>query len=453
MTPFLPRRHMLIMIGILALLLPLLAACGGEPEAAEENGSVPTAEIVAPSETDPPPLAEEGEALPTDVPQLEPTVVDSEASPDEPVAQEFPLQTPYLNFGVVTHLYYTDHERVLQLTQNAGFDWIRQQIHWKDIEIPDQPPEAWGWNELDTLVEATNRYGIKLLINIVQSPSVYNETNGLPDEPQALGNFVEEMAKRYGDKIQAYEIWNEPNLAIENGGRIEPADVGHYVEILMESYTRIKAISPDAYVLAAASSSTGVTDPAVALSDEDFYRAMYTYRDGIIDGFFDVQAVHPGGAANPPDTLWPESPSFIEGCTPAPDQCWNDHSTHYFRHVENVRQWMEEYGFGNHQIWITEFGWATQNNSPGYEFGNFVSMEQQAEYITSAIQRAHDQYPWIGNMFLWNMNFAVTKVENGLDPLHEQASFAILNGDWSPRPSYLALQELIARLKQEQGRS
>jgi hypothetical protein len=43
-------------------------------------------------------------------------------------------------------------------------------------------------------------------------------------------------------------------------------------------------------------------------------------------------------------------------------------------------------------------------------------------------------------------------VENGLDPLHEQASFAILNPDWSPRPSYLGVQSLIAELKQRQGR-
>jgi len=107
---------------------------------------------------------------------------------------------------------------------------------------------------------------------------------------------------------------------------------------------------------------------------------------------------------------------------------------------------------GDKEIWITEYGWATANNTPGYEFGNQVSFEQQAEYITGAIRRAYELYPWVGNMFLWNMNFAVTKAENGLDTMHEQASFGILNPDWSPRPSYLAVQALIAELKQKQGR-
>lgn len=430
----------------LALLIPLIAACG---DGASQSGNVPTAEIVTPPSGEPDPS-------PTTAPQpnTDPPTSSDPATPSPqpgPADTTFPMKTPYLEFGVVTHLYYTDRERVLQLVQNAGFDWVRQQVVWRDIEDPGQNLYAWG--ELDAIVAAANAYGRKLLVNIVSSPSQYNPTNGLPSDPKTFGDFVEQMAQRYGNKIAAYEIWNEPNLAHETGGQIVPEDVGLYVEILMEAYTRIKAVSPDAIVLAAASSSTGVTNPAIALSDEDFYRAMYSYRDGIVRNFFDVQAVHPGGAANPPDTLWPDNPSFIEGCAPAPTNCWNDHPTHYFRHVENVRGWMEEYGLGDHQIWITEYGWATENNTPGYEFGNYVSQQQQTDYITSAIRRAYEQYPWVGNMFLWNMNWAVLwGQQNPPQPLHEQASFGILNSDWSPRPSYLAVQSLIAELKVLEGR-
>jgi hypothetical protein len=54
-------------------------------------------------------------------------------------------------------------------------------------------------------------------------------------------------------------------------------------------------------------------------------------------------------------------------------------------------------------------------------------------------------------MFVWNVNFAVTwsQVEPP-QPLHEQAAFSILNPDWSPRPAYLALQDVIAAIRQEQ---
>jgi hypothetical protein len=439
--------HRLGGVLLLLFLLPLLATCGGTPPPDQSAGGQTPSSAPAPTA--------EGQAqAPTTAPEQPTTAPDQPAPADQPTVgppqpNTGPINPDYLEFGVVEHLYYTDRDRVLQLTQNAGFDWVRQQVVWRDIEDPTA--NIYGWEELDRIVETVHAYGRKLLVNVVRSPSAYNATNGLPDDPATLGRFLEQMAQRYGAKIHAYEIWNEPNLAHENGGNIVPEDVGHYVEVLKEAYTRIKAVNPEAVVLAAASSSSGVTDPNIALSDEEFYRAMYSYNGGEVRGYFDVQAVHPGGAANPPDTLWPENPSFIEGCTPAPDRCWNDDETHYFRHIENVRRWMEEYGMAEKEVWITEYGWATPNNTPGYEFGNFISQEQQAEYITAAIRRAYEQYPFVGNLFLWNMNFAVLWDEQG-NPDHEQGAFGILNPDWRPRPSYLAVQSLIAELKQKQER-
>lgn len=414
--------------GLLLLCIVLAACGGGQPPVADQP---PTVGMTSPTTVIP---------APTSPPTAMPPATETPPTPTMPLAR--PINPDYLEFGVVVHLYYTDRARVMQLVQNAGFDWVRQQIYWRDIEDPEKG--IWGWDEVDQIVDVVNAYGRKLLINVVRSPTFYSATNGLPDDPEAFANFMAVMAERYKGRIHAYEIWNEPNLAHETGGTIRPEDVGRYVEMLKRAYVRIKAIDPEAVVLAAASSSTGVTNESIALSDEDFYRAMYTYNGGEVRDFFDVQAVHPGGSANPPDTLWPDNPSTAQG--------WTDHPTFYFRHVENVRRWMEEHGMGDKEVWITEYGWATANNTPGYEFGNQVSFEQQAEYITGAIRRTYELYPWVGNMFLWNMNFAVTKAENGLDTMHEQASFGILNPDWSPRPSYLAVQSLIAELKQKQGR-
>jgi hypothetical protein len=351
-----------------------------------------------------------------------------------------------LEFGIVNHLYYTDRERVLTLDGIAGFDWVRQQVVWKDVEGP-QGNYAWG--ELDKIVADVAAHKFKLLVNIVQSPNFYNATNGLPQDPKSLGDFVEAMAKHYGEKIAAYEIWNEQNLAHENGGHVTVEDAGHYVDILVECYNRIKAVNPNALVLAGAPSSSGVNDPSAAVSDENYFRAMYRYKDGIIKTHFDAQGVHPGGSANPPDTMWPDNPSTAQG--------WTNDPTFYFRHVEDVRKFMEEEGVGDKQIWITEYGWATKNVTPGYEFGNQVSFDQQRDYIVGAIKRAYQKYrypdgsPWLGVMFLWNMNFAVLWGQQG-NPEHEQASFGILNPDYSPRPAFVALQGLLPDIKKQQGR-
>jgi len=443
-TWFSPRCFAVIIL--LALIVPALAACSSTPTSIA--AALPTAAIDAPvakavvAPTGLPPIANSALPTPTFLPYPTPLPL-----PPTPTMQRigpgglaFPLKSEKLNFGVAAHLFYTDRDTPLTMARDAGFGWVRQQIHWRDQE---GPAGNYAWGELDAIVDTVNAYGLKLLISIVRSPNFYTATggDGMPQDPQSLGNFVAALAEHYHGKVQAIEIWNEQNLAYENGGYVSTEDAGHYVELLKEAYTRIKAVDPGIFVVAGPPSSTAVNSAGVAISDERYYRAMYTYQNGEIRNYFDVQAVHPGGSANPPDTLWPDNPSTAQG--------WTTDATFYFRHVEDVRKLMLEYGLGDHQIWITEFGWATQNTTPGFEFGNQISYDQQAEYIVRAMRRAQEQYPWVGTMFLWNLNFGPLKARDG-DPMNEQASFSILNGDYSPRPSYLAIQRYLGELSAKQ---
>ncbi|HET9222796.1 MAG TPA: hypothetical protein VFO07_09850 [Roseiflexaceae bacterium] len=358
--------------------------------------------------------------------------------PIGPGGLAFPLRTSRLEFGAAAHLFYTNRDTPLTLARDARLGWVRQQIHWKDTEGPN--PGNYAWGELDGIVDSVNAHGLSLLISIVRSPNFYtaNGGDGMPQDPQALGNFVAALASHYQGRVHAIEIWNEQNLAYENGGWVTEADAGHYVELLKVAYTRIKEVDPTIYVVAGPPASTAVNSPGVALSDEAYFRAMYSYQNGIIRNYFDIQGVHPGGSANPPDTLWPDNPSHADG--------WTTDRTFYFRRVEDIRKLMEEYGMADHQIWITEYGWATPNGTPGFEFGNQVSYDQQAEYIVGAMRLTKEKYPWVGNMILWNLNFGPLKAQDG-DPMHEQASFSILNGDYSPRPAYWAIQSYINEVR------
>jgi polysaccharide biosynthesis protein PslG len=437
------------LLALLILAAQLLAACSDASQAAVAASTImtlPTA-VVRPAATSSaaavvpagmPQLANKSVPTPTFLPIPTPL-----PQPPTPTTQPtgagglaFPLKTDKLNFGVAAHLFYTDRDTPLQAARDAGFGWVRQQIHWRDQE---GPAGNYLWGELDDIVASANAHGLKLLISIVRSPTFYtaNGSDGLPADPQSLGNFVAALAEHYQGRVHAIEIWNEQNLAYENGGAVSTEDAGHYVELLKEAYTRIKAIDPNIYIIAGPPSSTAVNSPGVAISDERYYRAMYSYQNGIIRNYFDAQAVHPGGSANPPDTIWPENPSMAQG--------WTTDRTFYFRHVEDARKLMLEYGLGDHQIWITEYGWATQNNTPGFEFGNQISFDQQADYIVGAMRRTKEQYPWVGNMFLWNLNFGPLRARDG-EPLNEQASFGILNGDYSPRPSYIAIQGYLGEL-------
>jgi len=447
--------HFAALLALPLLAVPLLATCSG---ALQPAGGIPTTGEGAPAAlmlatalvrpaapnaatvipAGMPVLANASAPTPTflPIPTPLPQPPTPTTQPIGPGGLAFPLRTEKLNFGVAAHLFYTERDAPLQAAREAGFGWVRQQIHWRDQE---GPAGSYAWGELDDIVASVNAQGLKLLISIVRAPTFYtaNGSDGMPADPQSLGNFVAALAAHYQGRVHAIEIWNEQNLAYENGGSVSTDDAGHYVELLKEAYTRIKAIDPSIYVIAGPPSSTAVNSPGVAISDERYYRAMYSYQNGVIRNYFDVQAVHPGGSANAPDTLWPEKPSTAKG--------WTTDATFYFRHVENVRKLMEEYGLADHQIWITEYGWATQNDTPGFEFGNQISFDLQAEYIVGAMRRTKEQYPWVGNMILWNLNFGPLRARDG-QPLNEQASFSILNGDYSPRPSYLAIQSYLGEL-------
>ena len=438
----LQRFTPLVLAALTVLLIgPLLAGCGDQHAAASARQTLPTAVVRQPAQAvtvvpEQMPTLPALSATPTVPPAPTPTI-----QPTGPGGQPFPLKTQRLEFGAAAHLFYTPRYTPLVMAHDAGFTWVRQQIHWKDQE---GPAGNYVWGELEAIINDVNAQGLKLLISIVQSPDFYtaNGANGMPANPDSLGNFVAALTERYKGKIGAIEIWNEQNLAYENGGQVLPSDTGKYVELLKAAYTRIKAIDPSIYVIGGPPASTATNSPGVALDDLTYFKGMYSYQNGIIRNYMDAQAVHPGGSANPPDTIWPENPSKADG--------WTTDRTFYFRRVEDVRALMVQYGMGNIPIWITEFGWATQNNSPGFEFGNQVSFDQQANYIVGAMRQTAQQYPWVGLMILWNLNFAPIKAQQGL-PLNEQASFSIVDGGYNPRPAYWAIQKYIGELRTAGG--
>lgn len=322
-----------------------------------------------------------------------------------------------------------DRQRVLQLSKNAGVPWIRQQVRWMDLH---DSSGAIYWGELDRIVNDVSAAGMNLLISVVKAPSwaTPDGNNGLPSRAHLgdFSSFMGQMAARYRGRVQAYEIWNEENLAIENGGRVASAAL--YMDMLVGASEAIKASDPMAIVVSGAPSSTETNRSDIAISDVTFYRQMFA--DARFRSHVDAIGVHPGGQGNPPDTMWPDNPG--------PGPGWTNSREFYFRRIEDVRAAMLDYGLGDRQIWVTEFGWATANTTPGYGYGNNISFEQQAQWIVRAFQMGRHNYaPWVGAMFLWQLNFAVSWKYRG-NELHEQASFGVIGGDWGPRPSYIAIQ-------------
>lgn len=349
-----------------------------------------------------------------------------------PARDSLPSQFIY---GYNVHLYedgaaWQDRNRVLQISKNSQIYWVRQQIAWEDIQ--DVSGQIF-WGELDQIVDDAHGAGVRVLLSVVRSPSwaTPDGRNGMPAREYfgTFADFMRQMAARYRGKVQAYQVWNEPNLAIENAGTV--ADASYYVDLLAVTYDAIKAVDPYAVIVSASPSATETNEPSVALSDVTFMRQMLSNPNFRAD----VIGVHPGGQLNPPDTIWPDNPG--------PGPGWQDSREFYFRRIEDIRQVMVDTGYADRQIWYTEFGWATENNTPGYEYGAFNSFDEQAQYITRAFQIGRNDYaPWVGAMFLWNLNFSIPWGQKEGNPFHEQASFSVLNPDYSPRPAWFAIQAM-----------
>ncbi len=404
----------------------ILSACGGAAPTAT-TAPAPAAPTTAPAATPaaPQPTATQAAAAPAATTAAAPsgTPTPRPATTPAPQSTAFPMQGPHIGYGMNVWLPGTDQDRVLDLLTGAGFGWARQWIAWEGIE----PTKGnYDWKVLDEAVAAAERNGVKLQIVFLRSPEWVGANRGIPKDKTLYANVLSAMAKRYKGRIAAYEIWNEANLAGETGGQVNAAE---YVGLLKAAFPAVKAADPGAFVVYGGLTPTGVNDPAVAIDDVTFLQQTYAINGGEVRRYFDVLGAHTGGMSNPPETLWPDDPG--------PGPGYYEHRSFYFRRVEDLRQVMEQNGDGAKQIWLTEFGWTTKNQAKGYEYGAANSEQNQADYLVRAYQWARENYPWMGVMFMWNLNFStITK------PDDEKFPWSVVNSDYSPRPAYEALKRM-----------
>jgi hypothetical protein len=319
-----------------------------------------------------------------------------------------------------------DMDRTLNLMTDAGFGWARQWISWESVE-PAQG--SYSWDTLDKVVAAAESKNVKLMIILLRAPTWAAPNGGIPQDKQLYARFVSTVATRYKGRVGAYEIWNESNLAGETGGTV---DVAAYAELLKAAFPAIKAADPNAVVVYGGLTPTGENNPSLAIDDTVYLKQSYAYNNGEIKQFFDVMGVHATGTLNPPETFFPENPG--------PGPGYFDNRSFYFRRTEDLRKIMEEAGDGQKQIWLTEFGWTTKNAAKGYEYGQYISEEDQAKYLVRAYDWAKQNWPWMGVMFLWNLNFSTVS-----PPTDEKTPWSIINADYSPRPAYDAMKRMPKR--------
>jgi len=205
-----------------------------------------------------------------------------------------------------------------------------------------------------------------------------------------------------GRCVDAFEIGNEPNLSMM-GAFDGPVDPELYADQLCAAYDAIKAVDPGYLVVSAGLAPTaGLPDATLALTDTVFLRRMLdrigALRQGDAGGCFDVLGYHNYGFRTGYDTA-PDAPACAER------SC--------FRGVEDIVAILRHEYRVTARVWSTEMGWMRDFGAGGCGAAPWVpffagfqrSDADQAAQLVGAYQYARRNWPWLGAMFVFNLDY------------------------------------------------
>ena len=295
---------------------------------------------------------------------------------------------------------YADLDPVLDSL--AGFHWLRQTFPWDEIE---PAPGDYQWGKWDKIVERAATHHKEIIAVLNYSP-VWAAQPLARDHPTDFAAFASAFAARYADRIDIYQIWDEPNLVLGWGD--QPPSAAEYAALLQAAYIAIHAADPHATVIAAALAPT-VETGLDNISDLLYLQQLYDLGAG---RYFDAAAGKPYG--------------FYTG----PDDRRADRAILNFSRFTLLRQVMEKNGDGHKLLWGGNFGWNVLDNTP---WGK-TTPEQQEQYTLAAYQRTMDEWPWAGPLALENYQPAPSPEEDLRPPDDPHWGFALAdrNGQLTP---------------------
>ncbi|MBN2303802.1 MAG: hypothetical protein JXQ72_04965 [Anaerolineae bacterium] len=355
--------------------------------------------------------------------------------------------------GVQIHAQIDSQEfaRVIDHAQALGVQWVKYQFNWSLLEsAPGQYTEMFYLLRL--YVQRAHDQGFKVLVSVAKAPG-WSRTpdaegimreNGPPDDPQHLANFIAGMLNYMGRDeqgrpyVSAVEIWNEPNLEREWWGY--PMTGEDYMRYFRPAYEAARAYAPEIVVVTAGPAPTG--DSEWSTNDRVWLQGLYDaglaqYGANVAVG------IHPYAWANAPDAR----------CCPAESNGWDEYPQFFYLDtIEDYRDMMERYGHGAAQLWATEFGWATFDGMatnggsgppppapPDALYFDYINRWDQAHYTVRAFEIGQS-LPYMGPMFLWNLNFAT--IPGAVDQGDPQTAYGLLDALWQPRPVYQLVQQI-----------
>ena len=269
------------------------------------------------------------------------------------IASSFSVSVSAGGIGACTHMAHgRGQAQTCSAAVNANLPIIRDEVNWRTVEsvkgqLSLPSPASW--------IEPAAESGMKCLVVLSFGNPVYDfgrpsqadldaggawdcimpvrdgsaETTADDEYFDAYIRYVDFVSKAFAGKVEAYEIWNEPDIKYFNSHDATGAD---YAELLKAAYQTIKQNDPDVTVLG------GSIAYRLDFIDEMMQAGAGEYMDGL--------SVHYYLFKNAPEKRARQR-------------------------LDEYRDVLVKYGYDKMPVWLTETGWAISN----------VDEQTQAEFI------------------------------------------------------------------------
>jgi polysaccharide biosynthesis protein PslG len=329
------------------------------------------------------------------------------------------------DYGIYLDIHGQDPAQVVAQAEQLGVDWVRIDVKWRDIEATQGQAD---FSILDPLVSGFDQAGFNILLTVSAAPSwarTSQTEDGPPDNPTDFASFMSVFSTHYLGVVDAYQIWNEPNLRREWNSTRYPLSAQFYVDLLRPTYEAIKAVDPNALIITAGLAPTGFNDGINAINDRQYLEALY--ESGVTE-VSDAMGASIGGWANPPDATCCTASEGVE-------THFEDRSFYFKDTLDDYQRIMREYG-DTRPLWVTKFGWGTSEDTTSPDentiYFSYTDLQEQANYVVRAFELGEQER--VGPMFLNNLDGCV-----GNNVWQERCYYSLITADGTPRPVFEAV--------------
>jgi polysaccharide biosynthesis protein PslG len=304
--------------------------------------------------------------------------------------------------------------RAMDMMNAAGIGWVRLNWSWKDMQQPDG---TWIFDRFDEVAALAGTHDLELLPILMTIPEwassapqeMKDQYGGQapvdryrPADINLWLNYVRTVVERYdGDgvddapgspRLTYWEVWNEENLTL-----FWPPvpNAAEYVGFLAATHDAVLEADPTAKVVLG-----GLAGHGINAEGTGFLQQIYDNGGG---DYFDVVSVH----------------LYTHPYLGSVDQIQAA--------LNAARREMDARGDEDKELWLTETGWS---DAPLAWAQPTATSEQIGDFLTRLYTTPlpADKIFWYNFRNIYDDN---TEVEH---------HFGLIRYDWTPKPSYLALQ-------------